>query len=215
MCVAHSLGIQIQNTHNHATSTEGGNSLFRAQSATRNQKERRLDFGASLANENLPEPHSSIEQQLDQREQSNDEFGNESYAVPQQTRNNAANRRIQIMQENQELVLQLCQNKAFDEGKATRLLCGTPEGIAVQFNRNFKGRLKTAISISKTLVFQENTRQRVERSKEYALQRDPTANDFGTSQKKNNLFFYGPPSTGKTMVMESLVEMHYNYTRRD
>lgn len=31
--------------------------------------------------------------------------------------------------------------------------------------------------------------------------------------KKNNLFFKGPPSSGKTMVMESLVECHYNYSR--
>jgi len=32
-------------------------------------------------------------------------------------------------------------------------------------------------------------------------------------QKKNNLFFIGPPSTGKTMIMETLVACHYNFTR--
>lgn len=31
--------------------------------------------------------------------------------------------------------------------------------------------------------------------------------------KKNNLFFHGPPSTGKTMIMESLVNLHYNFAR--
>lgn len=31
--------------------------------------------------------------------------------------------------------------------------------------------------------------------------------------KKNNLFFIGPPSTGKTMIMESLLECHYNFSR--
>lgn len=33
------------------------------------------------------------------------------------------------------------------------------------------------------------------------------------NQKKNNLFFLGPPSTGKTMIMNSLVECHFNYCR--
>jgi len=32
-------------------------------------------------------------------------------------------------------------------------------------------------------------------------------------RKKNNLFFSGPPSTGKTMLMETLVNCHYNFTR--
>lgn len=36
---------------------------------------------------------------------------------------------------------------------------------------------------------------------------------FALTKKKNNLFFMGPPSTGKTMIMESLVLMHYNYER--
>lgn len=31
--------------------------------------------------------------------------------------------------------------------------------------------------------------------------------------KKNNLFFYGPPSTGKTMIMNSLVECQFNFCR--
>lgn len=36
---------------------------------------------------------------------------------------------------------------------------------------------------------------------------------YGETKKKNNLFFMGPPSTGKTMIMESLVQLHYNYER--
>lgn len=50
-----------------------------------------------------------------------------------------------LSRENQKLVLQLCKNKAFDEEEATRLLCNTPEGIAVQLSRNFGERLKTAL----------------------------------------------------------------------
>lgn len=33
------------------------------------------------------------------------------------------------------------------------------------------------------------------------------------SGKRNNLFFLGPPSTGKTMIMNSLVECQFNYCR--
>lgn len=33
------------------------------------------------------------------------------------------------------------------------------------------------------------------------------------SNKMNNLFFLGPPSTGKTMIMNSLVECHFNFCR--
>lgn len=36
---------------------------------------------------------------------------------------------------------------------------------------------------------------------------------FQKTKKKNNLIFYGPPSTGKTMIMSSLVSTHYNYER--
>jgi hypothetical protein len=35
----------------------------------------------------------------------------------------------------------------------------------------------------------------------------------GQLKKKNNLFFVGPPSTGKTMLMDSLVKCNFNYTR--
>lgn len=35
----------------------------------------------------------------------------------------------------------------------------------------------------------------------------------GQAGKKNNLFFMGMPSTGKTMIMESLVRLHYNFSR--
>lgn len=46
---------------------------------------------------------------------------------------------------------------------------------------------------------------------EYNFARDTRRHFYGQTGKKNNLFFYGPPSTGKTMIMKSLVEMHYNY----
>lgn len=35
----------------------------------------------------------------------------------------------------------------------------------------------------------------------------------GNTGKRNNLFFIGPPSTGKTMIMTSLIECHFNYCR--
>lgn len=35
----------------------------------------------------------------------------------------------------------------------------------------------------------------------------------GITKKRNNLFFYGPPSTGKTLLMNSLIQCHYNYSR--
>ncbi|CAG4951060.1 unnamed protein product [Parnassius apollo] len=35
----------------------------------------------------------------------------------------------------------------------------------------------------------------------------------GKTGKKNNLFFFGPPSTGKTMLATSLVESQFNYCR--
>lgn len=35
----------------------------------------------------------------------------------------------------------------------------------------------------------------------------------GQSGKKNNLFFKGPPTTGKTMLMNSLIECQFNYCR--
>lgn len=77
-------------------------------------------------------------------------------------------------------MLYLCENQAFNEGEAIRLLCVTPQGIAMQFHRNFAERIKVALSIAKTLVFQESTRQRLERAKSYELKQDPGANDFGT-----------------------------------
>ncbi|CAH2105911.1 unnamed protein product [Euphydryas editha] len=45
----------------------------------------------------------------------------------------------------------------------------------------------------------------------YTFARQTRRHFFGMTGKKNNLFFWGPPSTGKTMIMKSLVEMHYNY----
>ncbi|CAG5047376.1 unnamed protein product [Parnassius apollo] len=45
----------------------------------------------------------------------------------------------------------------------------------------------------------------------FKFARDTKEHFFRKTGKKNNLFFFGPPSTGKTMLMRSLVDMHYNY----
>lgn len=138
---------------------------------------------------------------------------------------------------NNQLVLQLCEHRAFDEAEAQRVLCATPEGIAVEFTKKFGERITTAISISRILVFSERPEQRIERCKSLPLKTDPECGTqenimkilhkfetflfhngfyikefatitqkhfFGLTNKKNNLFFLGPPSSGKTMIMESL-----------
>ena len=75
-------------------------------------------------------------------------------------------------------LLQLCKNKAFDERKATNILCLTPSTRtrAVQFNRNFEDKLANALRVAKTLVFQESIKQRLEKAKLYELQQDLNAN---------------------------------------
>lgn len=246
MCVAHSLGIDPKQHASNTGSAEGGNHLFREQGTTRDAVHRRLDFGIAIPNEDVLEDANDYEQQLNQCEVQRHDSGGEQATIPKQAKLSVAARRGQLIRENQELVLHLCKNKAFDEGEATRLLCNTPEGIAIQFNRNFGERLKTALCIAKTLVFQESAEQRLERAKQYELQQDHLGDDattittglynleqlleenlinktefaintrnhfYGKTKKKNNLFFKGPPSTGKTMIMESLVKMHFNYAR--
>lgn len=245
MCVSHSLGITPQQNPYNSRNSEGGNYLFPEQSTTRIPVSRRLDFSSITTDEDIPSDGEHNEQQLNQREDGHD-IGGEQTALSKPGRLSVPARRAQLIRENQDLVLQLCKNKAFDEGEATRILCSTPEGIAVQFHRNFGERLKTALCIAKTLVFQESIEQRLQRSKSYVIAQDPMADDpetirtgirklenlleenlinipkfaldtrnhfYGKTKKKNNLFFRGPPSTGKTMIMESLVEMHYNYSR--
>lgn len=246
MCVAHSLGLDPKQANSNVTHTEGRNNIFPRQGTERATVSRPVDFTTSIANENIFEITQHHEQQSTECANANDGIGDQQNTVLEQTRLNHSSRRAKLIRENQDLVLHLCKNKAFDEGEATRLLCSTPEGIAVQFNRNFGERLTTALRIAKTLVFQESHKQRIERSKQYELQQDPSASDpetveegldnlvtlldknainiyhfaertkkhfYGQTEKKNNLFFLGPPSTGKTMLMNSLVNMHYNITR--
>lgn len=115
----------------------------------------------------------------------------------------------------------------------------------MQFGKKFNDRIKTALSISRILVFQEPNEQRIERCKSLQLKENPdvinpttiehhirrlkyicrmnniderrfatlTKRHFFGQTKKINLFFIGQPSTGKTMIMESLIQMHYNYER--
>lgn len=244
-CVAHSLGFNPEQMRNYYGNTERRNNIFPPESPTRGNEIRRMDQSPTRAHENIFQG-GEIEQQFSEREDDYNGFRDQSNAFHDNQRINTASRRAQIIRENQRLVLYLCENQAFNEGEAIRILCTTPAGIAMQFNRNFEQRLKTALSVAKTLVFSECTKQRLERAKQYQLQQDPEANNhrtvydgvedleilltknqlnpftfskvtkdhfYGKTGKKNNLFFYGPPSTGKTMIMESLVALHYNYCR--
>lgn len=176
MCVAHSCSMQTE-------CAKRANSLFPSEGAERGSVPRRLDFGTSITNENLLTSGDHNEQQPDQCADGDDGTGGESNAVCQQNKLDYNSRRTKLIRENQELVLHFCKNKAFDEGEATRLLCSTPEGIAVPLNRNFGERLTTALRIAKTLVFSESHEQRMQRSKQYELQQDPTAADPTTIEK--------------------------------
>lgn len=246
MCVAHSLGLNPKQTKNHSRNPEGGNNLFRNESATRNTIHGQMDQHSIAPDQIIFENADDNEQFINQCPGSENDTGSEQSTLSKSRGFNNSNRHTKLIRENQELVLFLCKNKAFDEGEATRLLCNTPEGITIQFNRNFGERLSTALRIARTLVFQESHEQRLQRAKQYELQQDPLANDpkiiekgidnlvkllennginvykfakltrhhfYGLTEKRNNLFFLGPPSSGKTMIMESLVNMHYNFTR--
>lgn len=220
---------------------ERGDLISRIQGAASTNTERRMVTSPTGTNESLRSEGS----QHVIGEQGNNAVGVESFGLSRRESNNTA-RNTFVNRQNQQLVLFLLENQAFSEGEAQKLLCETPEGITIQFNRHFVERLGTALSISKTLVFSESAQQRIERTKTVQLKRDPEANTISTiktgsenlahllqenninpfefaqytrwhfhkmTQKKNNLFFKGPPSTGKTMVMESLVEMQFNYER--
>ncbi|CAH0730282.1 unnamed protein product, partial [Brenthis ino] len=51
------------------------------------------------------------------------------YGVPK------SGRLREYCQANNNLGLQLCEQRAFDEAEAQRVLCATPEGIAIQFTK--------------------------------------------------------------------------------
>lgn len=220
-----------------------GTTIFSIQGETRRSDVGGVDQGIIRAGQML---HHNTDESGGERESEYELRAEQNDGAAQPRRGGIVARRSAVAEENKQLVLLLCENKCFNEGEATRLLCTKPEWIAIQFNRNFTERLKTAISVSKTLVFQETARQRLSRAKKWQLKKDPSANAYGTiydglvnmedliiknqinpyhfakhtqdhfyrrTSKKNNLFFFGPPSTGKTMIMESLVDMHFNYSR--
>lgn len=245
-CAAHSLGIKVkvrqENNDNQTTDSEGGNSILTEQSTTFAEVHTRMVQNNSETDEDVPEygrsermEHQQVQLHANVQSRELNTYGSI-----------ARTRYAKHCEGNNQLVLQLCKNRAFDEAEAQRILCQTPEGIAMQFTKKFGERIKTAVSISRILVFQETAEQRIQRCKELQIKENPlAANDdfiakqmreliiilnmnghnvkrfatitkrhfFGQTNKKNNLFFVGSPSTGKTMIMESLVQMHYNYER--
>lgn len=144
------------------------------------------------------------------------------------------------------IVLLLCDNGAFTESQATRLLARSVNSIGFLCNKQFNERIKYWTGISRILVFQEKVGTRFDRAKTKYAKEYPedlsvekidetiklvvkmlTSNNIDVAKfitvtykhfiqesgKKNNLFFIGPPSTGKTMLMNSLVDCHFNYSR--
>jgi hypothetical protein len=94
------------------------------------------------------------------------------------------------------------------------------------FQKKDEERLNMAIDYSKNKEPELNTEESITEQLEYLLYilqlnninvtkfAQDTYNHFrGKLGKVNNLFFYGQPSTGKTTIMQSLVECHFNYTR--
>lgn len=244
-CVAHSLGMEvpIEQTGKDCmyASTSWRDGILYTKSGTSSVGHVRLDSSTSETDASV---HSAGR---DNVEHQSYELSHrrEPQTTPRYGRNVArTNRHFNIG--NAELVLLLCKNRAFNEGEATRVLSKTPEGIDFMFKPRANDRIKTAVSLSRVLVFQETLRQRFNSQKEYERRIDPTIaeednihrillhmigflKDNGinilefsrctylhlTQQlgKKNNLFFYGAPSTGKTMIMETLQALHYNTTR--
>lgn len=240
-CVAHQLGLKNITENNYSTSNAQRRiDLHEEQGSTRRAIFERMDSDIAGPSQELYHNPQLVGDPFNDR---NNGLGDQSNTIQgRKTRHHNTN--TAYARQNQSFVLLLCENQAFDEGEAQKLLCSTPSGITVQFTKGFDDRLKTAVQIAKTLVFQETIEQRLERAKALALRRDPKANDFdtvyegvmeleshltyndinhynfardtrrhfyGLTGKRNNLFFYGPPSTGKTLVMKSLIEMHYNY----
>lgn len=222
---------------------EGRNTIFREQSTAQSETIGGMGESSDATDEDIShtgERGSMVGQQ-----------GNTSITIQsthtRDGRNFAERRSAYLNEQNGKLVMLLCNNRAFNEGDAQKFLCQTPEGITMQFAKNFNERLKTAISISRILVFCETIDQRIDRAKSLYLRMRPNANEqqeiedsfcklksllqmnnliylktfakitkdhlYRRSNKKNNLFFVGPPSCGKTMVMESLVSLHYNFER--
>lgn len=246
-CVHHSLGLNVkgqksQEYNSTSANSERRNSILPQQSTTSNEglgtvdatdigshEDLYTDDGVRRVEHPQIQPTSSVQQ----GEPSN-------YGLT--TRGRFA----EYHKGNNELVILLCKNGAFNEAEAQRAMCATPQGIALQFTKKFEERLRTAICISRILVFQEPAEQRLQRAKELQLRTNDRASEpeeiqkllrqlkhtlimndidyrgfakithdhfYGLTKKKNNLFFIGPPSTGKTMIMESLVELHFNYER--
>ncbi|KAL4710087.1 hypothetical protein ACJJTC_016489 [Scirpophaga incertulas] len=244
MCVAHSLGLDPQReTSNNTRSTERGNNVLRLESTTRGTGHTGNRESSVSSDQNIFQFRENA--RISECESEQHDVGNQPNALCRGPGFKSAPRNAEIIRENQRLVMYLCENQAFDKGKATLLLSSTIEGCNAYFNRYFRERLTHALCIAKALVFQESTKQRFERAKQYQLKTNPHAadpdiihegvrkleallmkNDINVYSfsyktyahlhrqlgKQNNLFFYGPPGGGKTTIMESLVECHFNYT---
>lgn len=146
-----------------------------------------------------------------------------------------------IYYSNNELIELLIANRAFNESSARISLSKTLQGRNFMFKPKSNDTIKIAIQTAKIMIFQETPLERLKRSKIYfekiygVQNYMEQLNNLNTwlecnnidkemfaiitfkhfmkeTGKKNNLFFKGPPSTGKSMIMQSLVSCHYNFT---
>lgn len=140
------------------------------------------------------------------------------------------------------LITLFLKHRSFTESSARVTLSSIPTGQEYLFRRFATNNIKIAIQTSKMIVFQEDSLLRLNRAKVFyeltskdtdysfqltKLQQWITINGINEYEfanvtfrhfrkltgKKNNLFFKGPPSTGKSMIIESLINCHFNYTR--
>lgn len=177
-CVAHSLGIDPKRQRDsYLTGAERGDNIFRSQSPTRANTDRRMDHCSAHADEDIYDIREA-QRGFGERETPFNDPGAEPSTVHGERRLYIAERNPKYGKENRSLVLHLCENKAFDKGKASKLLLRTAEGCHAFYNRYFRERLVIALQISKTLVFQESTQQRFERAKQFELKNNPSAADF-------------------------------------
>jgi hypothetical protein len=84
--------------------------------------------------------------------------------------------------------------------------------MSIKYPKEIEPELNTEKNIEEEIKFLETilTLNRIDIEK---FAKDTYKHFKGEMDKKNNLFFIGQPSTGKTMIMHPLVECHFNYCK--
>lgn len=236
-CAEHYCGVDSENSWKReayeADCAEGGNTIFRTQSTTFEAGhdgvvDAVVEADDGVAGKSEYKVCSKKRKVLDGFKDGANEYD--------------SRKDIQVDSRNTNIILVLCERGAFTETEAMGVFAKSPEGINLMCSKQYNEKIRNWIHIARVLVFQESLKQRFERAKkkfeednDMSLQeetiqmfkeilkmnkiseeeffRQTFAHFTQMSKKKNNLFFYGPPSTGKTMIMNSLVECHFNFSR--